>query len=45
MWFTNIDFETLRKYNLYKQYTPVNTLIMITTEAINVDKVAEIPYD
>ena len=44
VWFTNM--ETTKRHQeltLYKNIHPKNTQGMITTEAINVDKVSDIP--
>ena len=46
MWFTNLDFEKRHHIlDLYKRYTPEEYPQYDNYDAINVDKVAEIPYD
>lgn len=45
-WFTNLDFEERHEnITLYKQYTPEEYPHYVNYDAINVNKVAEIPYD
>lgn len=45
-WFTNLDFEKRHEsLILYKQYTPEEYQHYDNFDAINVDKVSEIPYD
>lgn len=45
-WFTNLDFEKRHEtLDLYKRYTPEEYPQYDNYDAINVDKVAEIPYD
>ncbi|MFA7352969.1 MAG: adenine-specific methyltransferase EcoRI family protein, partial [Dehalococcoidales bacterium] len=46
MWFTNLDHAKRHEnITLYKKYTPVEYPHYDNYDAINVDKVAEIPYD
>jgi hypothetical protein len=45
-WFTNLDFgKRHENITLYKHYTPEKYPKYVNYDAINVDKVAEIPYD
>ena len=45
-WFTNLDFKKRHEnVNLYKQYKPDEYPRYVNYEAIEVSKVAEIPYD
>jgi hypothetical protein len=45
-WFTNLDVQKHDEYlTLYKQYTPEEYTRYDNYDAINVDKVSEIPYD
>lgn len=45
-WFTNLDFKKRHdNINLYKQYKPDEYPRYVNYEAIEVSKVAEIPYD
>jgi hypothetical protein len=46
LWFTNLDVQKRHEnLTLYKNYTPEEYLRYDNYDAINVDKVAEIPYD
>lgn len=45
-WFTNLDFkERYENLTLYKNYSPEEYPFYENYDAINVDRVAEIPYD
>lgn len=45
-WFTNLDFEKRHEsITLYKHYTPAEYPHYVNYDAIEVSKVAEIPYD
>jgi hypothetical protein len=45
-WFTNLDFEKRHEdLTLYKKYSPEQYTKYDNYDAINVDKVSEIPYD